>query len=109
MNQVQEIKPSIIARAMEGIGMFFKALSENENAVIEPEELVQESGIKELINSSKRIKEMEVLFEEKGTSIKKVKAKLNSEKSEPKIKNSIINVNTQNSRTIEEIDDSLER
>ncbi len=95
MNQVQKIKQLRLAKVIEGLGRLFSALSVNENIVEDPEEVVKKSGIKELVNSNERIKNMATMFEEKGTTIKKVQAKLNeNEKNNaPRIRNSIIKTN----------------
>ena len=104
MSQVQ-IQKSKIVKVMEGIGMLFSALSVNEQIEVDSEELLKRSGIKELVNSSERIKSIESIFEDKGTTIKQVKEKLNGEEGKitPKIKSSKIETN------IIEKDEDLER
>ena len=101
------IKESRMAKVIEGIGMFFSALSVYENIVEDNEELVKNSGIKELLNSNERIKNMESIFEEKGTSIKQVRENIKAKEMnrEPKIKNSIIKTNIKET----EKDEDLER
>lgn len=106
MSQVQ-IKESRIAKVMEGIGMFFSALGATEPIEMDAEEVIKKSGIKELVNSNERIKNIESIFEDKGTSIKQVKENLQREEGNkaPKIKNSIIKTNIQET----EKDEDLER
>lgn len=106
MSQVQ-IKESKIAKVMEGIKMFFSALSANEPMEMDAEEVIKKSGIKELVNSKERIKNIEAIFEDKGTSIKQVKESIQKEEGNttPKIKNSIIKTNIQET----EKDEDLER
>ena len=106
MSQVQ-IKESRIAKVMEGITMFFSALSANETMEMDAEEVIKKSGIKELVNSNERIKNIESIFEDKGTSIKQVKESIQREEGNtaPKIKNSIIKTNIQET----EKDEDLER
>ncbi len=97
MSQVQKMEQSRIAKVWEGLGMFFSALSVNNDIVEDPEELVKKSGIKELVNSSERIKNIESMFEDHGTTLKQVRAQLKSQErnSAPEIKNSIIKTNIQ--------------
>ena len=106
MKQVQ-IEESAIAKVLRGIGMFFSALSENGSMEMDDEEVIKKSGIKELVNSKERIKNIESIFEDKGTSIKQVKENLHREEGNTvsNIKNSIIKINIQET----EKDEDLER
>ena len=96
MKQVQ-IEESAIAKVLRGIGMFFSALSENGSMEMDDEEVIKKSGIKELVNSSERIKNIESMFEDHGTTLKQVRAQLKSQErnNAPEIKNSIIKTNIQ--------------
>ncbi len=96
MSQVG-IKESRIQEIFRGIGMFFSALSQSENIVEDPEEVIKKSGIKDLINRNEHIKNMELMFEEHGTSIKKVRENLKAEdrNKAPKIEKSIVKENVQ--------------
>ena len=97
MSQVQKMEQSRIAKVWEGLGMFFSALSENGSMEMDDEEVIKKSGIKELVNSSERIKNIESMFEDHGTTLKQVRAQLKSQErnNAPEIKNSIIKTNIQ--------------
>lgn len=106
MSQVQ-IKESRIEEVIKEIRAFFSALSAYEPIEMDAEEVIKKSGIKELVNSEERIKNIESILEDKGTNIKQVKEKLHREEGNtaPKIKNSIIKTNIQET----EKDEDLER